>query len=335
MASKEKQKKNGGKKNVSKNVENVSESLNVSEQSQDLTVVRKLDQLLEVVKGLDTKIQEQDIRLQKQEERVSLRDVSALPSAQSSPKADKELQPGKMPSFQELKGDSKIQAEVDKRLRTYQNASRTDFHGKSNTVIKSGRYRAGIAKIKNPISWPQDYCTVNVGNKQPTYDEMSLEQWVQGMIFCILEQSDSKSKENMLMYLAFLMQDAIELSAHTARRAHAAVLQEMERGKLTWLEPELVEKVKVRNTQRIFQSQKGAPSSGIQSQCCFHFNKGQCKYDNEHIASGILYQHYCSFCMKETQRKYDHPLSKCLRAKNSQSQSKSDNMKAKQADQRV
>ena len=81
---------------------------------------------------------------------------------------------------------------------------------------------------------------------------MSLEQWVQGMIFCILEQNDEKSKENMLMYFALLMQDAIELSASTARRAHAAVLQEMERGKLTWLEPDLVEKVKVRNTQRIF-----------------------------------------------------------------------------------
>ena len=164
---------------------------------------------------------------------------------------------------------------------------------------------------------------------------MSLDQWVQGMIFCILEQNDAKSRENMLMYLAFLMQDAIELSAHTARRTHAAVPQEMERGKLTWLEPELVEKVQIRNTQRIFQNHKTAPSSGIQTQCCFHFNKGQCKCDNEHIANGILYQHYCSFCMKETQRKYDHSLNKCLRAKNSQSQSKCNNMKAKQTDQKV
>ena len=45
-----------------------------------MTVDKKLDLLLEVVKGLDTKIQEKDVRIQKQEERVSLRDVSALPS---------------------------------------------------------------------------------------------------------------------------------------------------------------------------------------------------------------------------------------------------------------
>ena len=119
MASKEKQKKNGTKKNASKTVESGSESLRIGEQSQDLTVVTKLDQLLEVVKGLDTEIQEQDVRLQKQEERVSLCDVSALLSAQSSPKADKDLQPEKLSSFQELKGDSKIQADVYKPTRIH------------------------------------------------------------------------------------------------------------------------------------------------------------------------------------------------------------------------
>ena len=100
--------------------------------------------------------------------------------------------------------------------------------GKSNTAIKSGRFRAGVAHIKNPISWPQDFCSVNIGSKQPTYDEMPFEQWVQGMMHCILEQSDIKIRENIMIYFTFLMQDAIELSTSTAHRAHAAVLQEME-----------------------------------------------------------------------------------------------------------
>ena len=283
MASKEKNTRNGAKKNANKSAENENESLSICEQSQgkEMTVDKKLDLLLEVVKGLDTKIQEQDVRIQKQEERLSLRDVSALLSAQSSHKGAKDLEPEKLPSFHDLKGDSKIQAEVDKRPQAYQNASMTDFTGMSNTAIKSGRF--GVAKIKNPISWPQDYCAVNVGSKQPTYDEMSLEQWVQSMIFCILEQNDTGSKENMLMYFALLMQDAIELSTNSPQ---SAVLQEMERGKLSWLEPDLVEKVKVRNTQRIFQNHKVAPSSVIKTQCCLHFNKGQCKYDHEHIANG-------------------------------------------------
>ena len=167
MASNEKSKKNGSKKNANKSGENGNESIDISEQShvKDMTVNKKLDLLLEVVKGLDSKIQEQDVGLQKQEERVSIRDVSVLPSAHSSPKATKDLDPEKLPSFQELKGDSKIQAEVDKPLQAYHNASRTDLTGKSNTAIKSGRFRAGIAKIKQLISWPQDFCAVNVGNE--------------------------------------------------------------------------------------------------------------------------------------------------------------------------
>ena len=124
------------------------------------------------------------------------------------------------------------------------------------------------------------------------------------------------------MYFALSMQDAIDLSANTVRRAHAAVLEEVERGKLSWADPDLVEKVKKRNTQRMGHGKKTASNPMIQTQCCIHFNKEHCKYDNEHVVNGILYQHYCSFCMKETQKKYDHPLCRCLRVKNSESQLK-------------
>ena len=57
----------------------------------DTTVDKKLDLLLEVVKGVDSKMQEQDVRLQKQEERVSIRDVSVLPTVHSSPKQARNL----------------------------------------------------------------------------------------------------------------------------------------------------------------------------------------------------------------------------------------------------
>ena len=187
MASKNKStNKHGEKKNASKTTEDIQLEASVVNEERNTSFAQKLDLLLEVVNGLNTRIQEQDERLQKQEERVSLRDVSALPSAQSSPKA--KTTPDHVPSFEELKNDSKVQAEVlqERRLQAYHNASREDYTGKSNTAIKSGRFRAGGACIKNPISWPQDFCSVNAGSKKPTYDEMSLEQWVQGMMHCIL-----------------------------------------------------------------------------------------------------------------------------------------------------
>ena len=51
---------------------------------------------------------------------------------------------------------------------------------------------------------------------------------MQGFLFCILDEENSKIRENMSQYLTYLIQDAIELSMNTARKAHAAVLQDME-----------------------------------------------------------------------------------------------------------
>ena len=104
---------------------------------------------------------------------------------------------------------------------------------------------------------------------------MNLQQWVQGFMYCSLE-TDNKIRQNMMSHFALLMQDAIELSPNTARRAHAAVLQEMERGKVSWSQIDLVEKIKCRHTQRILQSHKPI-STGVQSQTCVHYNKGQCR----------------------------------------------------------
>ena len=47
----------------------------------DMSISNKLDSLLEVVKDMDGKLKEQKVCLQKQEERVSLNEISTLPSA--------------------------------------------------------------------------------------------------------------------------------------------------------------------------------------------------------------------------------------------------------------
>ena len=340
-ATKEK-KKVGKNSNKSKTGEMDNPSIDISAEAvltqPDTSIANKLDRLLEVVKGMDGKLKEQEVRLQKQEERVSLNEISALPSAQSSPKVARNSaakDPARLPSFEELKSDSKGQAEVDKRLREYQNISRGDNQGKPNTALKSGRFRSGVSKVKVPISWPQDYCSVLVGQKQPTYDELSLEQWFQGLLYCILEQDSNTIRENMLYYLTLLMQDAVELSSSTARRAHAAVLQEVEKGRVDWSRLDLIEKIKNRYTQRMVQQSKPSMVSGIQTQVCSHYNKGYCRYEGEHTVGNVLYQHYCSFCMRETHKKFDHPSVKCLRAKNQSTNTKSEGTKPKQQEQRI
>ena len=72
---------------------------------------------------------------------------------------------------------------------------RIDGIGKSLTTLKSGRYRAGTTKIRTQVNWPDDFCSVPVGSKQPTYDELSNDQWVQGFLFCILEEKKTLEKQ--------------------------------------------------------------------------------------------------------------------------------------------
>ena len=52
------------------------------------------------------------------------------------------------------------------------------------------------------------------------------------------------------------MQDAIELNFQTAKRVHAIVLQDIEKGKVTWDNLDQIEKIKNRFTQRLIQNPK-------------------------------------------------------------------------------
>ena len=47
---------------------------------------------------------------------------------------------------------------------------------------------AGVAKIRTRINCPQILCVVQPGSKQPTYADLSHEQWVQGVLLCFLEE---------------------------------------------------------------------------------------------------------------------------------------------------
>ena len=148
---------------------------------------------------------------------------------------------------------------------------------------------------------------------------MSNEQWVQGMLLCIRKFS----RKQRLYVVIFFNVDAgcaIELSLGTAHKAHAVVLQEMEKGRFALNGTDLVEKCKNRHTQRMLQTVKSTTTSN--TQVCVFYNKGKCKNDSDHVSSGILYQHCCSYCYKETKKRYEHPVNQCMRMRNGNSKQK-------------
>ena len=136
-----------------------------------------------------------------------------------------------------------------------------------------------------------------------------------------------------MYYHTFIMQDAIELNFQTAKRVHAIVLQEIEKGKVTWDNLDQIEKIKNRFTQRLVQNPKlGANAC---NQTCVHYNKGFCKLDGDHVSGGVVYQHCYSYFFKQTGKKYEHPLVKRLRNKNSQAGKKLEVVNPVNKDQKV
>ena len=135
----------------------------------------------------------------------------------------------------------------------------------------------------------------------------------------------------MLRHFVSSMQDSIELSFATAKHAHGLILQEMEKGSLTWLQAEKIDKIRGRNTQRLVPSGPNAnakmSNEGTEkTMLCKLYNKGSCKYQNqtEHTDKGMTYQHFCSNCFSSTGKKYEHPRHQCLQLENDKKHSQSE-----------
>ena len=97
----------------------------------------KMDKMMDMMVGFNE-------RLQKQEEKS----MSPVPSAHSSVVGEEEK--GSLPYFQDLKGDSHIQAEIRKRLHEYDYTSRLEARGRLTDALKSGRFR--LVLIRSVIS---------------------------------------------------------------------------------------------------------------------------------------------------------------------------------------
>ena len=150
---------------------------------------------------------------------MSVHKLSAVPSAQSSPKQHRVVegenpQVKEVPSFEILKSDSRIQLVVARHFNEYQNVTRVEMV-KPTTVLKFGHYCAGESKVRVHVNWPQDFCSVPGNAKQPTYDELSREQWVQGFLYCILDEKDQNKREHMYCH-TLIMQGTIDLNFQTA-----------------------------------------------------------------------------------------------------------------------
>ena len=181
------------------------------------------------------------------------------------------------------------------------------------TKFKSGRYRLGDQRVKKHVHWPHEFCSVGDNLKMPTYKDINVYQWVQGFSRCVLEESDLQIRTHMLTYQGHLMQDALELTWSPVKRAHAAVLTEIESGQQSWGDQIQIDQKRQRFTQRALKTQP-ASTSDEQTRICKHYNEGNCNHNKNHVEGRITYRHACFACYKSIKRHYPQPEEKCNRA---------------------
>ena len=117
----------------------------------------------------------------------------------SESSSDEEL----LPPLSTLKTSREIQKQVDARIAEIESQSKVE--GNKSTKLKSKRGGGVDVLVSKKVAWPHDNVLGGVTRQKITYDQLSLTQFVQGFTRNILDESDSKVREQMLWYMSDLM----------------------------------------------------------------------------------------------------------------------------------
>ena len=106
-----------------------------------------------------------------------------------------------VPSLGYLRGNESLQSQVDKRLAELERINETATKGRN----KSQRGGPGEVSLKRMVDWPQNFILTGSRKNRPTYDDLTLTQWVAGFVRCIQEEKSEEASACMLDYLGNLM----------------------------------------------------------------------------------------------------------------------------------
>ena len=207
-----------------------------------------------------------------------------------------------VPSLGYLRNNVSVQAEVDKRLAELAQMNETATKGR----LKSQRGGPGDITVKRLVDWPQNFILTGSRKTRPSYDDLTMAQWVSGFVRGVQEKSVA-ARASMLDYLGNLMEDASDFSWESAKAAHAIVLTNMEADRLNWTETEKLDRIRrahaqrhvtvpYSNTSKLSQGRKVKNPGSKNGANCKFFQEGTCRFPSHHKSAGVLYRHVCEHC---------------------------------------
>ena len=131
-----------------------------------------------------------------------------------------------VPSLGYLRGNESLQTEVNIHLAELDKHNEIATQGR----LKSQRGGPGDFSVKRMVDWPQNFILTGSRKTRPTYNDLTITQWVSGFVLCIQEEKSDVARECMLDYLGNLMEDASDFSWEAAKSSIAIALTNMEAG---------------------------------------------------------------------------------------------------------
>ena len=270
-------------------------------------ILSKLSQIGEKMELMDRRVQRTEAALEQGTSRVS----PLLSTSQSQPgtstvsnstatetNADQSV----VPSIEFLRSNESIQCEVEKRLAELRTLNETESKGR----VKSQRGGPGDIFVKKSVDWPQNFILTGNQKTRPTYNDLSITQWVSGFVRCIQEEKSDQSRSAMLDYLGNLMEDASDFSWESAKACHAILLTNMEADRVSWVETDKVDRFRRAHAQRhVTVTQTSATRSATKKSknsysrgaiICKYFQEGTCRFPTHHKTAGQFYRHVCENC---------------------------------------
>jgi hypothetical protein len=224
---------------------------------------------------------------------------------------------------------------VSIRLNELSRSDPPEEVGSSSKIGKrSGRTKTAQDIIVKEIEWPHYYIQRTCA-KPVQYDDLTLPEMVAGTLRAVLaSEFDPKIAKLRLNHLVEIMCDVEDFTWPTLRNFHGVVLQDIEMGRYTWHDTEIIQNKKLKHVARAEAvSRRPNNSSGstnsrqaqpthnkyqsaqsVQSTLlCKPYNEGNCTSHSPHSSPDGQVTHGCAYCKKTVGSICTHAEKYCRR----------------------
>ena len=221
-----------------------------------------------------------------------------------------------IPSLQQLRQANDIHTKVQRKYQELEDTAGHGNQGNLDLLLEVLSKKQKQDKIK--VQWPQDLAFVGSMRKRPTYEQLTICQWLIGFMRIRQEEQDPVIKENMSDYVTELLQDACDYGWDSAKGAHSVLLHRMQDGVVTWHNVKEIHKIRKRYAHTVVNSSV-SDKKVLKIVPCLKYNKGQCSRSSDHEWQNMLLKHMCTHCHNVLNKTEGHPRKDCWKAPKDQS----------------